>query len=93
MENELGAVHELVLCKPSRGPFIEFHKRLDIVEQSVQSLSGNPVLRRQFRGHDVRFSQLQHCEMRKASNDTVCANANSLKSPFYESGMSLTKSR
>jgi len=63
MENELRAVHELVLCKPGRRPFIEFHECLDIVEQSIESLGGNLVFSRQFWGHDVTFSQLQHCVM------------------------------
>ena len=35
MENELRAVHELVLCGPGCRPFIEFHERLDIVERSI----------------------------------------------------------
>ena len=57
------AVHELVLCKPGRRPFIGFHECLDIVEQSIESLGGNLVFSRQFWGHDVTFSQLQHCVM------------------------------
>ena len=90
MENELGAVDELVLCKPRRRPFVEFHERLDIVEQSIESLGGNFVFSRQFWGHDVTFSRLQCYETWNAAMMRVCANGNSLKSPFYEAHMSLT---
>ena len=68
MENELRAVHELVLREPGCRPFIEFHERLDIVEQSIESLGGNLVFSRQFWGHDETFSQLQRYEMWKARN-------------------------
>ena len=43
MENELRAVRELVLCEPGCRPFIEFHERLDVVEQSIESLGGELV--------------------------------------------------
>jgi hypothetical protein len=66
MENELRAVRELVLCEPGCRPFIESHERLDVVEQSIESLGGNLVVCRQFWGHDVPFSQLQRYEVRKA---------------------------
>ena len=60
MENELRAVHELVLYKPSRRTFIEFDERFDIVEQPIELFGGNLIFATQFWGHDVTFSQLQH---------------------------------
>jgi hypothetical protein len=69
MENELRTIRELVLCKPRRRSFIEFHQRLDVVEQSIEPCGGNPIFSRQFWGHDVTFSQLQRYEMWKARND------------------------
>ena len=90
MKNELRAVHELVLCEPGCRPFIEFHERLDVVEQSIESLGSKLVFCSQFSGHDSTFSLLSCYEVREARNGAVCANANSLKSLFYESGTSFT---
>jgi hypothetical protein len=69
MEYKLRPVRELVLREARRRAFIEFHERLDIVEQSIESLGGELVFSRQFWGHDVTFSQLQRYKMWEARND------------------------